>query len=66
VGALALTGTKATAAYQPILTAGLNIDVLELIAAMEAFSPSFDSEWAERSGSLTPVTIPVESLDRAD
>ena len=31
VGALALTGTMATAAYQHILTAGLNIYVLELV-----------------------------------
>ncbi len=31
LGALALTGTMATAAYQHILTAGLNIYVLELV-----------------------------------
>ncbi|MCP9774467.1 DoxX family protein [Cyanobium sp. WAJ14-Wanaka] len=31
IGALALTGTMATAAYQHILTAGLNIYVLELV-----------------------------------
>ena len=95
LGALALTGTMATAAYQHILTAGLNIYVLELvvlylggslallligpgrfsfdagmapelIAGMEASSPSFESGRAERSGSLTPVAIPVEAFDRAD
>ena len=95
LGALALTGTMATAAYQHILTAGLNIYVLELvvlylggslallligpgrfsfdagmapelIAGMETSNSSFESEWAERSGSLTPLAIPVKAFDRAD
>ena len=91
LGALALTGTMATAAYQHILTAGLNIYVLELVLlylggslALLFNGPgrfSFDAgmvpellagvpatEAAERGSAagLTPATVAVEALGRAD
>jgi putative oxidoreductase len=40
LGALALTGTMAVAAYQHILTAGLNIYVLELVALYLVWRPA--------------------------
>ena len=93
LGALALTGTMATAAYQHILTAGLNIYVLELvvlylggslallligpgrfsfdagmapdlIASLEAATPTLESEWTQGTGALTPAPIPVKTFDR--
>jgi len=94
LGALALTATMATAAYQHILTAGLNIYVLELvvlylggslallfngpgrfsfdagmgpelISAIGGGKPSAESAMASNSGTLIPVTIPVEAFNRA-
>ena len=94
LGALALTATMTTAAYQHILTAGLNIYVLELVVlylggslALLFNGPgrfSFDAAMgpelisgiggndqspgagmASSSGTLIPVTIPVEAYNGA-
>ena len=72
LGALALTGTMATAAYQHILTAGLNIYVLELVVlylggslALLLNGPgrfSFDAGMApELIGSLNPNSSASEA-----
>lgn len=71
LGALALTGTMAVAAYQHILTAGLNIYVLELVVLYLGGSLALllvgPGRWSFDAGMVSELTagVSVEEFDEA-